>query len=107
MPLLITAPFRTKTNGIVKRLNEIIKTNTILKNHFADTLKKKLVLSRFKSFYNQQRRHGSLRKDLKAKMPCWAIKKWQELNPEIFKIKPYEFIENIIFLQTELAYLHQ
>jgi len=50
--------------------------------------------------YNQHRRHGSLRKELKVKTPCQAIEKWYELKPEIFKISQKEFIKNIIDLQS-------
>ena len=64
-------------------------------------------LANFMSFYNQHRRHGSLRKELKVKTPYQAIEKWYELKPEIFKFKPNEFMKNIIALQAELINLNQ
>jgi len=70
----IIAPFTPKTNGMVERLNGVIKTNTILKNHCANALKINFDLANFMSIYNQHRRHGSLRKELKVKTPCQAIK---------------------------------
>jgi transposase InsO family protein len=103
----LTAPMTPKTNGMVERLNGIIKTNTILKNEYANTLEMNLDLSNFMSFYNQHRRHGSLRKELKVKTPYQAIEKWHELKPEIFKISPKEFMQKIIALQNELANLNQ
>ncbi len=92
---------------MVERLNGVIKTNTILKNHYANALEMNLDLANFMSFYNQHRRHGSLRKELKVKTPYQAIEKWYELKPEIFNITPNEFMENIIYLQTELTNLRQ
>jgi len=103
----LTAPFTPKTNGMVERLNGIIKTNTILKNQYKNTLEMNLDLSNFMSFYNQHRRHGSLRKELNVKTPYQAIEKWYRLKPEIFKISPPEFLQNIITLKNELANLHQ
>jgi len=55
----------------------------------------KIDLTKFLSFYNLNRRHGSLRKELNAKTPFNAIEKWYQLKPEIFKIRPNEF-KNII-----------
>lgn len=103
----LTAPFTPKTNGMVERLNGVIKTNTILKNHYASSVEMNLDLANFMSFYTQHRRHGSLRKELKVKTPYQAIEKWYELKPEIFKFKPNEFMKNIIALQAELINLNQ
>lgn len=103
----LTAPFTPKTNGMVERLNGVIKTNTILKNKYDNAHEMNVDLANFMCFYNTNRRHGSLRKELKVKTPYQAIEKWYELKPEIFKISPKKFIENIIALQDELANLYQ
>jgi transposase InsO family protein len=103
----LTAPFTPKTNGMVERLNGVIKTNTILKKQYVNSHEMKIDLADFLSFYIQYRRHGSLRKELNVKTPYQAIEKWYELKPEIFKISPKKFIENILALQDELANLYQ
>jgi len=46
-----------------------------------DTLKLTLTL----------KKHGGLRKELKVKTPYEALKRWFEIEPEIFKISPDEF----------------
>ena len=41
-----------------------------------------------------ERTHGSLRKELKVKTPWQALNKWFQIEPEIFRIKPKEFLKN-------------
>ena len=55
-------------------------------------------LFRFLIFYNINRRHGSIRKELKVKTPFNAVEKWYQLKPEIFKKIPNEFKNNILNL---------
>ena len=97
----LTAPFTPKTNGMVERVNGTIKTNTILKNQYQNPQEMNLELMKFLSFYNLYRRHGSLRKELNVKTPFEAVEKWYQLKPEIFKINPIQFKQNIINLQTK------
>lgn len=94
----LTAPFTPKTNGMVERVNGTIKNNTILKTKYKSLDEMKNDLFRFLSFYNIYRRHGSIRKELKVKTPFNAIEKWYQLKPEIFKITPNEFKNNILNL---------
>ncbi len=94
----LTAPFTPKTNGMVERVNGIIKNDTILKTKYNSTSEMKIDLMKFLKFYNLQRRHGSLRKELKVKSPINAIQKWYEMKPEIFKITPDEFKIKILTL---------
>jgi transposase InsO family protein len=103
----LTAPFTPKTNGMVERVNGTIKNNTILKNQYKNPSEMNQDLANFLSFYNLYRRHGSLRKELNVKTPCQAIEKWYILKPELFKIKPDEFKNNILILQSDLINLHQ
>ena len=103
----LTEPFTPQTNGMVERLNGVIKTNTILKNKYDNALEMNLDLANFMCFYNTNRRHGSLRKELYVKTPFQAVEQWYELKPEIFKISPDEFLKNILDLQHKLANLHQ
>jgi transposase InsO family protein len=94
----LTAPFTPKTNGMVERVNGIIKNDTILKTKYKSQTEMKNDLLRFLKFYNLYRRHGSLRKELKVKTPYNAIEKWYQLKPEIFKITPNEFKNKILTL---------
>ena len=103
----LTAPFTPKTNGMVERLNGVIKTNTIFKKKYDNAVEMNLDLANFMHFYNTNRRHGSLRKELNVKTPFQAIEHWYKLKPEIFKITPDEFMKNNIDLQDKLANLHQ
>ena len=52
-----------------------------------------LDLNKFLLFYLFTRRHGSLRKELGAKVrtPFDAIQSWFNIKPELFKISPDEF----------------
>lgn len=94
----LTAPFTPKTNGMVERVNGTIKNNTILKNQYQSFEEMNMDLNKFLVFYNMNRRHGSLRKELKVKTPLNAIEKWYQLKPEIFKITLDQFKTKIINL---------
>jgi len=48
----------------------------------------KKILNKFLIYYNFNRRHGSLRKELKARTPFEAVQSWFQRKPEIFKILP-------------------
>lgn len=94
----LTAPFTPKTNGMVERVNGTIKNNTILKTQYHSLQEMKNDLSKFLTFYNLYRRHGSIRKELKVKTPFDAVQKWYQLKPQIFKISPQQFKNNILNL---------
>jgi transposase-like protein len=94
----LTPPFTPKTNGMVERVNGTIKNNTILKTQYQTLEEMKNDLFNFLIFYNINRRHGSVRKELNVKTPLNAIEKWYQLKPEIFKITPNEFKNNILTL---------
>ena len=48
-------------------------------------------LNKFLIYYNFNRRHGSLRKELKVRTPFNAVQSWFQTKPEIFKILPDVF----------------
>ncbi len=98
----LTAPFTPKTNGMVERVNGTIKSNTILKTKYNDCHEMRRDLVKFLSYYNIHRRHGSLRRELNVKTPLDAVRKWYELKPEIFRMTPDEFKNNVINLQDDL-----
>lgn len=41
-------------------------------------------LDKFLVYYNTQRRHSGLVKELGLKTPLQALEKWYEINPNIF-----------------------
>ena len=94
----LTKPSTPKTNGMVERVNGIIKNGTILKENYDSLDIMKTALSNFLVYYLLYRRHGSLRKELKVKTPFEAIKKWYQLKPEIFTVDPDIFYQKILDL---------
>lgn len=103
----LTKPCTPQTNGMVERVNGTIKTNTILKNKYLSAFEMNKDLANFLSFYNLYRRHGSLRRELNVKTPIEAVEKWYELKPELFKITPEKFKNNVLNLQSDLINLNQ
>lgn len=103
----LTKPGTPKTNGMVERVNGIIKNDTIKKYSYENIEQIKKDLMRFFEYYNLYRRHGSLRKELNVKTPFDAIEKWYQLKPEIFKETPLQFKNKILSLQFNKASFHQ
>ena len=97
----LTQPNTPKTNGMVERANGIIKSNTILREHYASKEEMETHLFKFLVFYLLYRRHGSLKKELNIKTPFEAVEKWYELKPEIFLQKPLEFKNKILLLSHQ------
>ena len=73
----LTAPATPKTNGMVER----IKNATIKVSTYQNVEEMKKDLNQFLVFYNSNRRHGSLAKELKVRTPYNALEKWVELEP--------------------------
>jgi len=96
-----TKPFTPKTNGMVEKANDIIKTHTIKRTHYDSLEEMNDDLMRFLVHYNLYRRHGSLRRELKVKTPFDAVEKWHELDREIFKEKPDDFKKKILYLKPK------
>lgn len=96
-----TKPFTPKTNGMVEKANDIIKTKTIKITRYNSLEEMKDDLMNFLVHYNLYRRHGSLRRELKVKTPFNAVEKWFELDEEIFKQKPDEFKQKILSLKNK------
>ena len=84
----LTAPYTPQTNGMVERVNGTIKNATIKAEEYDNIEDVKKDLNKFLIYYNFNRRHGSLRKELKARTPFNAVQSWFQLKPEIFKILP-------------------
>ena len=87
----LTAPYTPQTNGMVERVNGTIKNATIKAEDYKNIEEVKVELNKFLIYYNFNRRHGSLRKELKVRTPFNAVQSWFQTKPEIFKILPDVF----------------
>lgn len=95
----LTKPNTPKTNGMVERVNGIIKSNTILKETYSSKQEMTINLFKFLVFYLLYRKHGSLRRELGVRTPFGAVEKWFELRPEIFRENPCQFKYKILTFQ--------
>lgn len=86
-----TRPYTPKTNGMVERVNGIIKNPTIKSKKYEDYKELEIDLNKFLIYYNFNRRHGSLKKELNVRTPFDALEKWYDLEPDLFKVNPEEF----------------
>lgn len=68
-----------------------IKNATIKAEDYANIEDVKVEFNKFLIYYNFNRRHGSLRKELKARTPFETVQSWFQTKPEIFKILPNVF----------------
>ncbi|MFT7860911.1 MAG: integrase core domain-containing protein, partial [Sulfurimonas sp.] len=84
----LTAPATPKTNGMVERVNGTIKNSTIKATEYKNIEELKEDLNKFLIYYNTNRKHGGLKRELKVRTPCEALRSWFEIEPEIFKISP-------------------
>jgi len=96
-----TKPFTPKTNGMVEKANDIIKTHTIKRTHYNSLEEMDNDLMNFLVLYNLYRRHGSLRRELKVKTPFNAVEKWFELDENIFNQNPNDFKNKILTLKPK------
>ena len=96
-----TKPFTPKTNGMVEKANDIIKTHTIKKTNYNTLDEMNMDLMNFLVFYNLYRRHGSLRRELRVKTPFNAVEKWFELDEKIYNQKPDKFKNKILNLKPK------
>jgi len=87
----LTAPATPKTNGMVERVNGTIKGATIKVLTYKDEVELKADLDKFLVYYNINRRHGSLKRELKVRTPFEAVECWYRINPEIFIKSPDMF----------------
>jgi len=91
----LTKPMTPKTNWMVEKCNDTIKSNTV-KIHDYDSIDiMKKDLNWFMIYYNLQRKHWWLVKERKGKTPLDAIKYYYKIMPEIFTTTPTEFENNM------------
>lgn len=98
----LTKPGTPKTNGMVEKANDTIKTHTVKQNEYADKQQMNNDLISFLVHYNLYRRHGSLRRELNVKTPFDAVEKWFKIKPQIFKENPLQFKTKILSLLRNL-----
>ena len=73
----LTAPYTPQTNGMVERVNGTIKNATIKVEDYENIDDVKKDLNKFLIYYNFfNRRHGSLRKELKVRTLFCAVQSW-------------------------------
>jgi transposase InsO family protein len=87
----LTAPFTPKTNGMVERVNGTIKDATIKVLTYQNEAKLKADLDKFLVYYNLNRRHSGLKRELKVRTPFEALQCWYRIKPEIFIKSPDMF----------------
>ena len=75
-----TKPYTPKTNGMVERVNGTIKNGTIKSNKYQNYEELEVDLNKFLIYYNFNRSHGSLRKELNVRTPFDALEKWYKLS---------------------------
>jgi hypothetical protein len=76
---------------MVERINGTIKNATIKAEEYDNIEDVKKDLNKFLIYYNFDRKHGSLRKELKVRTLFCAVQSWFQAKPEIFKILPDVF----------------
>ncbi len=76
---------------MVERVNGTIKQSTVKAQEYSSLRAMEKDLNQFLLYYNFNRRHGSLRKELKVRTPFEALQSWFQTKPEIFKISPDAF----------------
>jgi transposase InsO family protein len=92
----LIAPFTPKTNGMVERVNGTIKDATIKASTYKDETELKADLDKFLVYYNLNRRHSGLKRELKVRTPFEALQCWYRINPGIFKKSPDMFQADLL-----------
>ena len=92
----LTAPRTPKTKGMVERVNGTIKNATIKTVTYKNEAELKADLSQFLVYYNLNRRHGGLTKELKVRTPFEALQYWYRITPEIFRNPPDMFRTDLL-----------
>ncbi len=103
----LTKPATPKTNGMVEKANDTLKSATIKQNDYQDKEQMDNDLITFLVHYNLYRRHGSLRKELNVKTPINAVEKWYKIKPEIFIQNPLAFKSKILDLHNNYTSSHK
>ena len=92
----LTQPATPKTNGMVERVNGTIKNATVKAITYQNIDEMKQDLNKFLIFYNFNRGHGGLRKEIKVRTPYEALEYWYNLKPDLFIRKP-DMFRSVVF----------
>ncbi|SSC09702.1 DDE-type integrase/transposase/recombinase [thiotrophic endosymbiont of Bathymodiolus puteoserpentis (Logatchev)] len=96
----LTQPVTPKTNGMVERVNGTIKNATVKAITYQNIDEMKQDLNKFLIFYNFNRGHGGLRKEIKVRTPYEALEYWYNLKPDLFIRKP-DMFRSVVFESRE------
>ena len=97
-----TRPYTPQTNGMVEKSNDTIKSNTLKINEYENVEEMVKDLLSFMVYYNLNRRHTSLRKELWVRTPYDALEYWYEKEPSIFKEDLFDFKEKLLKIRQNL-----
>ena len=85
-----------QTNGMAERVIRTIKEKTIYKNNYGSVDELAAGIADFTVFYNLERKHYGIVKELGLRTPFDAILFWFEKKPELFHCEPNFFKEKML-----------
>jgi len=97
-----TRPYTPQTNGMVEKSNDTIKSNTLKIKEYKNVKEMVKDLLSFMVYYNLNRRHTSLRKELWVRTPYDALEYWYKKEPSIFKEDLFDFKEKLLKIKKNL-----
>lgn len=97
-----TRVFTPQTNGMVEKVNDTIKLNTLKIHTYENIWEMRIDLLSFLIDYNLTRRHSSLVNEIGVKTPFQAVEYWFELNPRLFKQNVLEFEKKLLNMKQNL-----
>ena len=86
---------------MVEKVNDTIKSNTVNKVIYDDSIALINDLLRFMIYYNLERRHSGIYSEIRKKTPYEALEYYYQLMPEKFKCSPIEFKEKLLNLSPD------
>jgi hypothetical protein len=87
---------------MVEKSNDTIKSHTLKVKKCEDNQDMTNDLLLFMVYYNLERRHTSLKKELWVKTPFDALTYWYEKEPSIFKEDVFDFKEKLLKIRKNL-----
>ena len=85
---------------MVERVNGTIKNATVKATTYQNIDGMKRDLNQFLIFYNFNRGHSGLRKEIKVRTPYEALEYWYNLKPDLFIREP-DMFRSVIFGDRE------
>jgi len=87
---------------MVEKSNDTIKSNTLKINKYNNAEEMNKDLINFMVYYNLNRRHTSLRKELWVKTPYDALEYWYEKDNSLFKEDLFDFKNKLLKMKMNL-----